>query len=338
MVSQANEGNSPYSGWREIVSRYISPDLNRGIWQLVNSIVPFIGIWILMYYSLAVSYWITLALAIPAAGFMVRIFIIFHDCGHRSFFKSAKWNARMGFITGLFSFTPYQKWLRSHNAHHATVGNLDKRRTGDVLTMTVDEYKSASKGRRIFYRLYRHPLIMFGIGAPYIFIIQNRLFAKRVETREKWNVVWTNVTLLALITGISLVTGFKSFVIIQMPVLYIASVWGTWLFYVQHQYEKVQWFRNEDWDYETVALNGSSYYKLPRLLQWFSGNIGFHHVHHLSSRIPNYKLEKCHRENPIFSNITPITLLSSLKSLRLRLWDEKSHRLLSFREALNLAP
>jgi omega-6 fatty acid desaturase (delta-12 desaturase) len=206
------------------------------------------------------------------------------------------------------------------------------------MTLTVDEYKSASKSRRLFYRLYRHPLIMFGIGAPYVFLIQNRFFAKKVEKREKWNVVWTNVVLLALITGVSLVTGFKSFVIIELPAFYIASVWGTWLFYIQHQYEQVQWFRDKDWDYETVALKGSSYYKLPRLLQWFSGNIGFHHVHHLSSRIPNYKLERCLRENPLFTEVGPITLLSSLKSLRLRLWDEKSHKLISFKEALSPNP
>jgi acyl-lipid omega-6 desaturase (Delta-12 desaturase) len=288
-----------------------------------------------MYLTMEISYWITLGLAFLAAGFMVRIFIIFHDCGHQSFFKSSYWNGTIGVFTGLFTFNPYSKWQIVHNKHHATVGNLDKRGTGDVLTMTVKEYISATKGRRIFYRIYRNPFVMFGIAAPLIFLLQNRFYSKNASSREKWNVLWTNLTVVTLITGVGLMIGFKTFILIQLPILYIASVWGVWLFYVQHQYSRVHWYRNEEWDYKTVALSGSSFYKLPKLLQWFSGNIGFHHIHHLSSRIPNYKLERCHSENEMFSSIVPLTFLESLKSIKMKLWDEKSGRLVSFTDALH---
>lgn len=321
---------SSKSGWRNVVSKYNFPDNKKSIWQLVNSVIPFIGVWILMVYSLEWSYWITIGLSVVASGFMIRIFIIFHDCGHKSFFKSPKWNEWVGFFTGLFSFTPYHKWHRSHNKHHATVGNLDKRGMGDVMTMTVEEYNSASKGKRLFYRLYRHPLIMLGIGAPYIFILQNRFYPKYAQKREKVNVLLTNLTLAIVFTLISLLIGFKAFVMIEFPIIFLSSIAGTWLFYVQHQYEGVNWYRHNEWVYDDVALNGSSFYKLPRVLQWFTGNIGFHHVHHLSSRIPNYKLEKCHKENTLFSQIKPVTLSGSMKSLKLRLWDEREKRLVGF--------
>ena len=318
------------SDWRKVVAKYNFPDNQKSIWQLINSIVPFIGIWILMYYSLQWSYWITLGLSILASGFMVRIFIIFHDCGHKSFFKSAKWNEGVGFVTGLFSFTPYHKWHRSHNKHHATVGNLDKRGTGDVMTLTVREFEQSSKGKKLFYKLYRHPLIMLGIGAPYLFILQNRFYPKKGLKREKINVIVTNLTLLVLMTGLGLLVGFKELFLIEFPIIVISSIAGTWLFYVQHQYEGVRWYRNEHWEFEEIALYGSSFYKLPRIIQWFTGNIGFHHVHHLGSKIPNYKLQKCHQENEIFQKVKPVTLRDSMKSLKLRLWDEEVGELVGF--------
>ena len=325
------------TGWRAIVSKYNFPDRKKSIWQLIDSIGPLLILWIMMYFSIHISYWITLALAVPAAGFMVRIFIIFHDCGHKSFFKQDKWNVRIGFFTGLFTFTAYHSWHRSHNKHHATVGNLDKRGEGDVMTMTIEEFKAASFWKRIFYRVYRNPVVLFLIAPPLIFIVQNRIFTRKLQKREKWNIVLTNLTLLLLIGGLGLILGFKVLLLIQLPVYYLASVWGVWLFYVQHQYDRVHWYRTDKWDYETVALNGSSFYKLPKLLQWFSGHIGFHHVHHLSARIPNYKLEQCHKENMLFRKIEPVTIAESFKSLRLRLWDEKSNRLVSFTEALSKA-
>lgn len=333
MESERTDSSAP--GWREIVSRYNFPDPKRSIWQLINSIVPFIGLWILMYYSLEVSYWLTLALAFPTAGFMVRIFIVFHDCGHKSFFKSTAWNNGIGIFTGLFTLTPYYKWHSGHHKHHATVGNLDKRGVGDVLTMTVDEYKEAPKGKRLFYRIYRNPIVIFLIAPPIIFIVQNRFFSKKSSRKEKWNVIMTTLAVSGIIAGISLLIGFKAFLLIELPVLYIATVCGVWLFYVQHQFEGVHWYRQKVWDYQAVSLYGCSWYKLPGLLQFFSGNIGFHHVHHLSSRIPNYKLEICHKENQLFSKVPPLTLAGSLRSLRLRLWDEKSEKLVSFTEAMS---
>lgn len=333
MMNDSIQNEVESGDWRKVVSKYNFPDRWRSVWQIVNSMGPFLAIWILMYYSLNWSYWITLGLSIFAAGFMVRIFIIFHDCGHKSFFKKTRWNEITGFITGLFTFTPYHKWHRSHNKHHATVGNLDKRGTGDVLTMTKDEYNSSSKGRRLFYRLYRNPFLLLGIGGPYLFLLQNRVFAKRVQPREKRNVIITNITVFAIIAGIGFFVGFKEFILIQLPIFYLTSVGGVWLFYFQHQYEGVNWYRSKEWDYKTVAMHGSSFFKLPKLLQWFSGNIGFHHVHHLSARIPNYKLEQCHNENSLFQQIQPISLSDSIRSLKLKLWDEANQRLISFKEA-----
>jgi omega-6 fatty acid desaturase (delta-12 desaturase) len=333
MTTIGNNRNSSEAGWRAVVSQYNFPDRKRSVWQLIDSIVPFFGLWVLMYFSIGISYLITLALAVPAAGFMVRIFIIFHDCGHKSFFKEPRWNERVGFVVGLFTFSAYHPWHRSHNKHHATVGNLDKRGIGDVLTMTVKEYKTAPTGKKMFYRIYRNPVVMFLIAAPLIFIVQNRVFTHKIQKREKWNIVWTNLAVLLLVTGIGLLIGFTTLLLIQGPVFYMAAIWGVWLFYVQHQYNMVNWYRDKDWDYETVALNGCSFYKLPRLLQWFSGHIGFHHVHHLSSRIPNYKLEQCHNENNLFKDVKPLTFIQSLGSLKLRLWDEDARRLVSFREA-----
>ena len=327
-----DKGSTVQPAWMQVVTKYNYPDRWRSIWQLVNSIVPLLVILVLMYFSLEISYWITLALAIPASGFMVRVFIIFHDCGHRAFFKSPLANRIVGFFTGLFSFTGFLKWQRSHNAHHATVGNLDKRGIGDVITMTKEEYENASRGRRLFYRMYRHPILMLGIGAPYLFILQNRLFSKHSDRKEKINILLTSVVLAASITGICILIGIKAYVLIYIPILYISAILGTWLFYMQHQFEGVHWYRSEDWNYQEVALNGSSYYKLPRILQWFTGNIGFHHIHHLSPRIPNYKLEECHRDNALFADIKPINLVQSLKSMRLRLWDEEDQKLIGFKE------
>lgn len=333
-MNQGDRNNQKHpagTSWQDVVVKYNFPDKGKSIWQLINSVVPFLALWVLMYFSLSISYWLTLALAIPASGFMVRIFIIFHDCGHRSFFKSKRANEITGFFLGLPTFTGYRKWQRSHNTHHATVGNLDKRGVGDVITMTREEFKNAGRGRKLFYRLYRHPILMLGIGGPYIFLLQNRWFSKHSDRREKMNILFTSFVLAIIITGISLLIGFKSFLLVHMPVLYISTVIGTWLFYVQHQFEGVHWYRNKNWKYNEVALNGSSFYKLPSLIQWFTGNIGFHHVHHLSPMIPNYKLQECHQDNELFSRIKPLSMISSLKSLKLRLWDEKAGKLVSFK-------
>jgi len=317
--------------WMEIVSKYNFSDPFMSWWQVINSVIPYLLLWVAMVWSLDISYFLTLLLSFIASGFLVRIFIIFHDCGHGSFFKSQRLNRIVGVITGLMAFTPYHKWHHDHKEHHATVGNLDKRGTGDVKTLTIDEYLSQSKWNQFKYRFYRHPLFLFGVAPILIFILQNRLSSKYMNKRERLYLHLTNLALVAIIVLLIWAIGWKAYLMIQLPVIYISAVNGVWLFYVQHQYEHVVWKRSTDWNYKEIALGGSSYYKLPKVLQWFTGNIGFHHIHHLSPRIPNYKLPTCHKENPIFQEIKPVTLFSSLRSLRLRLWDEKRKKLVGFK-------
>jgi omega-6 fatty acid desaturase (delta-12 desaturase) len=285
-----------------------------------------------MFKSLAYPYWITLLLAVPASGFLIRLFIIFHDCGHGSFFKSKKAETLVGMITGILSFTPFRPWHRQHAIHHATSGNLDKRGMGDVLTLTVDEYLQSSKWDKFMYRAFRNPLGMFLIGPIFVIFIQHRISKKRMSDEEKSNVYFTNIALLLMAIGLSLIMGLKAYLLIQLPIILISHSLGIWLFYIQHQYDDVEWERGDVWDYKTAALRGCSFLKLPAIFQWFTGNIGYHHVHHLSSRIPNYKLEACHNENEIFKNIKPITFTSTFKALNLSLWDETRQKLISFRE------
>ncbi len=316
--------------WMKTMADYTKPDLKKSVWQIINSFVPYFGLWVLMVMSFNVSYLLTFALAIPAAGFMVRIFIIFHDCGHGSFFKSQKANHILGSIAGLLVFTPYFEWRFEHGVHHGTAGDLDRRGRGDVWTMTVEEYKAASRWKKLIYRVYRHPFFMLVFGPIFSFIFAYRFPTPHSKKRERLSVHLTNLALLSLAIVMSLTIGLKTYLLIQLPVLLMAGSAGIWLFYVQHQYEGVYWERHENWDFITSALNGASFYKLPKVLQWFSGNIGFHHVHHLSSRIPNYNLEKCHLENKELQRIEPITLVKSLKSLNYRLYDEAGHSLVSF--------
>ena len=318
--------------WKQAVAAYQNPDLRRSLWQIANSLVPFLALWYLAYRMLAVSYWLTLGTAVLAAGFLVRIFIIFHDCGHGSFFRSKAANDTIGFVTGILTLTPYFDWRHEHAIHHATAGDLDRRGRGDVWTMTVAEYRAASFWQRLGYRLYRNPLVMFGIGPLYVFLLKQRLPRPGSGTRERMSVHVTNLALTVILAALALTIGLKAVLLVHLPILVISGAAGVWLFYVQHQFEEVYWQRGEQRDYVDVALKGSSLFALPRVLQWFSGNIGFHHIHHLSPRIPNYRLEKCYREQPLFQSVDRITLLSSLRTLRLRLYDEASRRLVGFRE------
>jgi acyl-lipid omega-6 desaturase (Delta-12 desaturase) len=317
--------------WEKVVMKYNRPELRKSIWQICNTLIPFVLFWFLMVKSLQYSYWITLALTVVASGFLIRLFIIFHDCGHGSFFRSRKANDVVGKIIGILTFTPYNAWHQHHRIHHATSGNLDKRGIGDVWTLTVDEYRNSTKGRRFFYRAFRNPFIMFTIGPLYVALIQNRVTKKRMTGKDKRNVYFTNIMLLLLATSISLLIGIKAYLLIQIPLILIAHALGIWLFYVQHQFEEVSWERNEKWDYKTAAIKGSSFLKLPAVLQWFTGNIGFHHVHHLSSKIPNYNLPRCHYENELFTEVTPIVFIATFKTLNLSLWDEKTQKLTTFR-------
>ena len=322
--------NPSKSTWQSVVARYQEPSPLRSIWQLVNTLVPYALVWYLLVKPLAVSFWYTLPLSLIGAGLLVRIFIIFHDCGHNSFFKSKIANDICGFITGVLVFTPYQYWRHEHAVHHSQAGDLDQRGWGDVWTMTVQEYLKASRWTRIKYRFARNPICLFLIGPPIMFLIVHRIPSSKSDTRGQKSVHITNLALVVYIALMSLVMGLKTFVIIQLPMIMTSACMGVWLFYVQHQFEGVYWERHAKWDYVTEALKGSSFLKLPKVLQWFTGNIGFHHIHHLSPRIPNYYLERCYNENPLFQQIKPITLWTSFKSLTFRLWDEQHNRLVGF--------
>ena len=328
-ISTTRDAAGPRKNWRQIVAKYQTPDMRASMWQLVSSLVAYAGLFVLMYFSLQVSYLLTLLLAIPAAGFMVRIFIIFHDCGHQSFFASRKLNDLVGAITGVITFTPYYRWRHAHAIHHATAGDLDRRETGDIWTMTVAEYQAASKAKRISYRIYRNPVVIFTVGAWLSFLIFQRIPISEKTKRERMSILWTDLALLMVFVVAALTIGLVPFLLVLLPVMMIGTSAGIWLFYVQHQFDGVYWERHPEWDYVDAALKGSSFYKLPRVLQWFSGNIGFHHIHHLSPRIPNYKLEQAYNENELF-HVQPITLRSGLQSLKFRLWDEENHRLVGF--------
>ena len=317
--------------WKEAVAKYQKSALGPSLWQLANTLVPYAALWCLMYLSLAVSWWLALPLAVLAGGFLVRVFIIFHDCGHGSFFSSARANHILGSITGVLTFTPYFHWRWEHALHHATSGDLDRRGTGDVWTLTVQEYLEASCWKRFAYRLARNPVILFGLAPLFLFLVKQRFAAAKAGPREQNSVLWTNLALGLMAAWLSWVFGFKAYVLLQLVVMMVAGSAGVWLFYVQHQFDGVYWERNAHWDYGTAALKGSSFYKLPKVLQWFSGNIGFHHIHHLSPRIPNYYLEKCHRAEPLFQTVKPLTLFSSLRSFTFRLWDEQRRSLVGYR-------
>ena len=315
---------------RKQVSPYEKSNTKDSIKQLINTIGPFLILWILAYQSLSISYFLTLGFAVIASGFLVRIFIIFHDCCHYSFFKNRTANKILGTITGILTLFPYSQWQHDHSIHHATSSNLDKRGTGDIWVLTVDEYLSEPLWRKIAYRLYRNPFVMFGLGPIYTFLIMNRFNKKGARKKERINTYITNLSIAALVGIFCWTLGTSSFLLVQGPIFLISGSLGIWLFYVQHTFEDSYFEENEDWDYVKAAVEGSSFYKLPKLLQWLTGNIGFHHVHHLSPRVPNYKLEEAHNNTQPLQNVPTITLLTSLKSLKFRLWDTKNKQFVGF--------
>jgi acyl-lipid omega-6 desaturase (Delta-12 desaturase) len=333
----APSASSTKPSWQQMVAKYQNPSLQRSLWQLANTLLPYLILLVLMYISLSYSYWLTLALALPAGGLLTRTFIIFHDCGHGSFFKAQRANNILGTICGLLVFTPYYQWRFEHAIHHATSGDLDRRGTGDIVTLTVGEYIQLSRWGRFKYRLYRSPIVLLGFGPWFTFLISQRFTNPISRKRERFSVYFTNLFILAVLVVASMTIGIQAYLMIQLPVAFVGGLGGIWMFYIQHQFEGTYWERHEEWDYATAAIRGSSYFKLPKVLQWFTGNIGFHHIHHLSSRIPNYALQQCMEENPQFQEVTTITLWSSLKSLRLNLWDEQQRQLVSFRHLKTLA-
>ncbi|MBM6616569.1 fatty acid desaturase [Bacillus suaedaesalsae] len=324
--------NASISKLKKDVAPYEKTDTKASIMQIINTIGPLLLLWYGAYLSLSVSYWLTLLIAIVASGFMVRTFIIFHDCCHGSFFKSKLANDIVGTITGVLTIVPYEQWKKSHSIHHATSSNLDKRGIGDMWILTVEEYEASSIWTKIYYRIYRNPVVMFGVGPIAVFLLQYRFNTKNARKKERINTYITNVSIVVLYSLLCWAVGWQAFLLIQTPIFFVSGLLGIWLFYVQHQFEDSYFEHEDEWSYVQAAVEGSSYYKLPKVLQWITGNIGFHHVHHLSPRVPNYNLEKAHNATPPLQKATTITLSKSFKSLRFRLWDEEKKSFISFKE------
>jgi acyl-lipid omega-6 desaturase (Delta-12 desaturase) len=308
---------------RKQVAPFEKSNLKASVFQLCNTLIPYLGLWVLAYYSLNISYLLTLVIGVVAAGFLVRLFIIFHDCCHHSFFKNRTANKIVGTITGILTLFPYSKWGHDHSVHHATSSNLDKRGTGDIWVMTVEEYLEASAWKRLSYRVYRNPFVMFILGPIFVFLIENRFNRRKAKKKERWNTYITNLGIVTLAVIVSLTIGWQAFLIVQGTIFMVSGIAGVWLFYVQHTFEDSYFEEDENWEYVKAAVEGSSFYKLPKPLQWITGNIGYHHVHHLSPRVPNYKLEEVHNQTEPLQKVPTITLKTSLKSLKFRLWDEE---------------
>ncbi len=336
-MTRQSSSASHAPGWQAIVRRYQQPDLRKSLWQVVNSFGGLLLTLVLMYLALGVGYWLTLLLALPAAGFLVRVFIIQHDCGHGAFFRSKRANNFVGAVSSVVTLAPYRFWRKAHAIHHAHHAELEERGIGDVWTMTVGEYVAAPWWKRAVYRVFRNPLFLFFVAASINWVLLQRLplgAESNWHTGERASVWWTDAAIAVLFAGTGLLIGFLPLVAIALPVVVLAASTGTWLFYVQHQFERTYWEHTPEWDYTLAALHGSSFYRLPKVLQWFTGNIGYHHIHHLSPRIPNYNLQRCHDENPILQRVSVLTLTSSLRTAVLSLWDEEQRRLVTFRAAL----
>jgi omega-6 fatty acid desaturase (delta-12 desaturase) len=319
--------------WREALAPYARPHLGRSLVDIATSIIPYLLLLVLMYLALDVSYLLVLALAVPAAGFQVRTFIAFHDCAHGSFLPSKRANAWLGAVLGLVLYTPFQSWRHSHAVHHATAGDLDRRGVGDVQTLTVEEYRAAPWRTRLAYRLFRNPLVMFGLGPIYAMVLIPRVVPRSARPRTKRSVIATDVVLALVVGALCWLVGWREFLLVQGPPLLLAGAAGVWLFYVQHQFEDTYWQSGGEWSYAEAALQGSSYLRLPRVLQFFTGNIGLHHVHHLSAKVPNYNLQRAHDQNPVFHGVPTLSLWDGLRAVRLKLWDERRGRLVTFTEA-----
>jgi omega-6 fatty acid desaturase (delta-12 desaturase) len=318
--------------WREAVAGYERPSLRRSLLDLATSVVPYLALTVAMYLSLQVSVWITLALAVPAAGFLLRTFIVFHDCAHGSFLPNRRANLWVGRFAGLLVFQPFANWRHNHAVHHGSSGDLDRRGTGDVPTLTVDEYLARPWKARLGYRLFRSPVVMFGIGPIWSLMIGPRLWSSGMRPRQRHSVIITNIVLAVVIGAIIWVAGLEAWLLVQMPTAIIAGTLGVFMFYVQHQFEDAYWETSEQWSYADAALQGSSYLKLPKILQFFTGNIGLHHVHHLSAKIPNYNLQRAHDESPIFEDVPVLTVADGLRAVRLKVIDPEAGRLLTWRE------
>jgi omega-6 fatty acid desaturase (delta-12 desaturase) len=318
--------------WYRSIAKYGCSSLRKSTWQLLDTFIPYCAVWALMVGTVqrGYPYWVTLALALAAGGLMVRIFILFHDCCHGSFFASRRANTVLGYVSGILTFTPFEDWRYAHNSHHVTAGDLDRRGVGAIRTMTKKEYLAAPARKRLAYRIYRNPFVLFGPGAALLFLFFQRFSSKGAGNRERRSVVFTNLALVVVGAAASLTIGFQTYVLIQLPIILIGGALGLWLFYVQHQFENAYWARHDVLDPLRVALEGSSYLRLPKIVQWFSGNIGLHHIHHVRPNIPNYNLQQCYDDVAAFRAIEPITIRTSFSLLRLGLYDEEEKKMISF--------
>lgn len=330
--------NNPSKPWSARLAQYRRPDNKRAVIEIAITVVPLIALWLVVFWLLHLGMVTTsiagLLVLLPAAGLMVRLFIIQHDCGHGSMFSSKRANDWVGRVLGVITLTPYEYWRRLHAAHHAHSGNLDRRGMGDIDTLTVDEYLSKGFFGRLLYRLYRHPAVMFGLGPAYLFLLRHRLpVGAMSDGRKPWiSTLATNLGILAMSAVLIYFTSWTTFFVIHVPIVVLGASIGVWMFYVQHQFDETHWDRSDKWKHETGALHGSSYYDLPKPLMWLTGNIGIHHVHHLSSRIPFHKLPQVVKDNPELADIGRLTLMDSLRCVKLTLWDEKKRQLISFRD------
>lgn len=334
MTSHATPDREKVEQWNRILRPYWGADTRQSVIQLLTSAVPFLVLWYAMLRSLEIGYWLTLLLALPTAGFTMRLFIIQHDCGHGSFFKSRAVRAWLGRTIGVLTLTPYDYWRKTHAYHHAHSGNLDFRGLGDVDTITVREYRARSRLKRLQYRLYRHPLVVFGLGPAYLFLIKHRYPSDTPrEWKQAWKSVWwTNAAIVGVLVLMAGTVGLRRFLMVQIPITMISSAVGVWMFYVQHQFEDTWWNWQPDWDYYDASLYGSSYLVLSPPLQWLTGSIGVHHIHHMSARIPNYKLQQAHDENAEFHVVTTVRVSDTLRLINLSLWDEDCRRLIRFKD------
>jgi omega-6 fatty acid desaturase (delta-12 desaturase) len=334
MSEHAKPDRDTVEYWNNILKPYWGADTRRSVTQLLTSAGPFVLFWYLAYRSLAVSYWLTLLLIVPTSGFMMRLFMIQHDCGHGSFFQSRKARDTVGFWIGVLLLTPYEYWRKTHAYHHAHSGDLDFRGFGDIDTFTVEEYLSWPGMKRAGYRIYRNPFILFTVGPAFHFLIKHRYpWDIPRDWNHAWRSVWfTNVAIAGVVAVMVWAVGWKAFLLVQLPATLVACSLGVWLFYVQHQFEHTYWHWHENWDYYEASLRGSSYLKLPAPLQWITANIGVHHVHHMSARIPNYKLQQVHDENPEFHVVTKVTFKDTWKLMNLTLWDEERRKLIRFKD------
>jgi omega-6 fatty acid desaturase (delta-12 desaturase) len=330
--SVPDQTNDP-AFWRDALRAYASPRPLRSWLEIGTSVVPYLALSVAMYFALAVSPWVTLALAPVTGAFLLRSYIIFHDCSHGSFMATRRGNAWLGTFCGLLVLSPFVRWRHDHAVHHATSGDLDKRGVGDLPTLTVAEYRARSRGGRLAYRLLRNPIVMFGVGPVFAMIIGPRIVARNAPPRMRSSVIRTDIALAVIAAGLVWAIGIGDLLLVWAPAALIAGGVGIWLFYVQHQFEDAYWQHSEGWTYADAALRGSSFLNLPKVLQFFTGNIGYHHIHHLSVRIPNYNLQRAHEENPVFQSVPTLSLRDGLRAVRLKLWDEDRARLVTWAQA-----